>query len=221
MLWPVDRGRLRRGRNRLGRERASSIGNVNDGGAPCRPPQRHTATRDAWTARRGAIAICRRMRALRQRPGAVAHLHRRRVIRIGARHEAGRHQQAARQGRQQQRCRPGLDPAVSCPALTHEMSLGQDTARDLGYPQRVVDGAGRPQACGPSVRASVCASSQRRSPQPVSPGPARPSGKYKQKRTSTSSTARAKAGQASRRARYARSVGKAGQRRVHPIRVEE
>ena len=71
------------------------------------------------------IATGRRLRALRQRPGPMAHLHGGRVIGTGARHESRRHQHAARQGGQQQQRDPELGPAVSCPVSSHRPSLGQ------------------------------------------------------------------------------------------------
>jgi len=76
-------------------------------------------------ARRLPIAPGGRLHALRQRPGPMAHLHGRRMIRARARHEAWRHQHAARQGGQQQQRDPEVGPAALRPAGSHEQSLGQ------------------------------------------------------------------------------------------------
>jgi hypothetical protein len=70
-------------------------------------------------AGRPSIALGRRLRALRQRPGAMAHLHGGHMIRVRARHEAGRYQHAARQGWQEQQRDPEVGPAAVCPTDIH------------------------------------------------------------------------------------------------------
>jgi len=71
------------------------------------------------------IALRRRLRALRQRPGAMAHLHRGHMIGVRARHESGRHQHAARQCGQEQQRDPEMGPAALCPTDIHQDSLSQ------------------------------------------------------------------------------------------------
>ncbi len=122
---------------------------------PCRRPRRRRVPRDACgLPGRLSIALGRRLRALRQRPGAMAHLHGGRMICTRARHEAGRHQQAARQGGQQQQRDPEVGPAASCPADVHETSLDQGArSATFGYPQFTAVLSRRRETCVPMRRA--------------------------------------------------------------------
>jgi len=93
-----------------------------------------------------SVARGRRLRALRQWPSAVAHLHRGGVIRAGARHEARRHQDAACQCGQKQQRDPEMRPA--CPADIHETSLDQGArSTTFGYPQSTAGLSRRREAC--------------------------------------------------------------------------
>lgn len=126
MLCPKDNGGFRWRRNGV-RRRSAAENRQRGRWWRSRAGGRKDARRFVMrgTPRPLSVVLRGRVRALRQRPGAMAHLHGGRMICVRARHEACRYEHAARQRRQQQQGDPEVGSAALCPADIHGASLGQ------------------------------------------------------------------------------------------------
>ena len=136
---PLDDNGLGRGRPGVGSLRRG----VNDSrdGRRCRTARGRENTRRlvvCAVTRRVAVARGCRLDSRRQRPGAMAHLHRGGAICSRARHEAWRHQHASRQGWQEQQPHQQASLPPLEPGCLHQGSLMEKRrgARLRDFPYR-------------------------------------------------------------------------------------
>ena len=108
---------------------------------PCPRQQNTRRLVTCAVTRRVAVARGCRLDSRRQRPGAMAHLHRGGTICSRARHEARRHQHASRQGWQEQQPHQQASLPPLEPGCLHQGSLMEKrrVARLRAFPYRVRD----------------------------------------------------------------------------------